>query len=68
MRQILIEAARARNAQKRGADFVRVTLDERVAAGTGPEVDVLAVDAALTRLAALDAVQARLVSCATSAG
>lgn len=61
MRQILIEAARARNAQKRGADFVRVTLDERVAAGTGPEVDVLAVDAALTRLADLDAVQARLV-------
>ena len=61
MRQILIEAARARNARKRGGDFVRVTLDERVAAGTGPEVDVLAVDAALTRLATLDAVQARLV-------
>ena len=61
MRQILIEAARARNARKRGADPIRVTLDERLAADPGPAVDVLAVDAALTRLAALDPVQARLV-------
>src|SRR5215212_12168682 len=33
MRQILIERARARNAQKRGGAQPRVTLDENLAAG-----------------------------------
>ena len=61
MRQILIEAARARAAQKRGGDVDRVTLDEGLVAGDERSVDVLAVDAALDKLAALDAQQARLV-------
>ncbi len=61
MRQILIERARARGAQKRGGDRARVTLDEGVVAGHERSVDLLAVDAALTRLAAIDAQQARLV-------
>ena len=56
MRQILIEAARARAAQKRGGDVDRVTLDEGLVS-----VDVLAVDDALHKLAAFDAEQARLV-------
>lgn len=61
MRQILIEAARARNAQKRGGELARVTLDEGLVADRTRTVDVLAVDDALNRLAAIDAEQARLV-------
>ena len=61
MRQILIEAARARAAQKRGGDADRVTLDEGLVASGERSVDVLAVDAALDKLAAFDAQQARLV-------
>ena len=61
MRQILIERARARNAQKRWGDKARVTLDEALVHGGEPSVDLLALDAALERLAALDPEQARIV-------
>ena len=61
MRQILIEAARARAAQKRGGNVDRVTLDEGLVADQARTVDVLAVDEALHKLAAIDAEQARLV-------
>jgi RNA polymerase sigma factor (TIGR02999 family) len=67
MRQILIERARARGALKRGAAQPRVTFDEALvvggAGGAGGEqsFDILALDAALEKLAALDAEQARLV-------
>ena len=61
MRQILIERARARDAQKRGGGRARVTLDEGLLAGQAQTVDLLAVDAALIRLAGIDARQARLV-------
>lgn len=61
MRQILIEAARARDARKRGGGLARVTLDEGVVGDDARTVDVLEVDRALTRLARIDAGQARLV-------
>jgi RNA polymerase sigma-70 factor (ECF subfamily) len=61
MRQILVERARARHAAKRGGHRERVTLDESALPETPPTVDVLALDAALERLAALDPEQARLV-------
>ena len=61
MRQILIEAARARHARKRGGELARVTLDEGLVADEARTVDVLAVDDALHKLAAIDAQQARLV-------
>ena len=65
MRQILVQRARARNARKRGHDPQRVTLDEsafaEVPATEQAGVDVLALDAALERLAVLDAQQARIV-------
>lgn len=66
MRQILVQRARARHADKRGgAQQERITLDEsvlpdRVNDGTGG-VDVLELDAALEKLAALDPQQARIV-------
>jgi len=61
MRQILIERARARDAQKRGGERQRVTLDEALVRGGERSIDLIALDQALERLAALDAEQARLV-------
>jgi RNA polymerase sigma-70 factor, ECF subfamily len=61
MRQILIERARARGAQKRGGAQPRVTLDEALVAGGETSFDILALDRALENLAALDPEQARLV-------
>ncbi|MDQ3212272.1 MAG: ECF-type sigma factor [Acidobacteriota bacterium] len=61
MRQILIERARARDAKKRGGERQRVTLDEALVRGGEQSIDLIALDQALERLAALDAEQARLV-------
>jgi RNA polymerase sigma factor (TIGR02999 family) len=61
MRQILVEHARARDAAKRGGERRRITLDEAVAAGQPLDVDLLAVDEALERLARRDAQHARIV-------
>jgi RNA polymerase sigma-70 factor (ECF subfamily) len=61
MRQILIERARARGAQKRGGVRARVTLDEALVAGGDRSIDFVALDEALERLAGLDPDQARLV-------
>jgi len=62
MRQILIERARARDALKRGGGQPRVTFDESLpAAANGRSIDFVALDAALERLAALDAEQARII-------
>jgi RNA polymerase sigma factor (TIGR02999 family) len=61
MRQILIERARARGAQKRGGAQPRVTLDEALVAGGDRAIDLVALDEALERLAAIDPEQARLV-------
>ena len=61
MRQILIERARARGAQKRGGAQPRVTFDEGLIAAGAQSVDIVALDDALERLAAIDAEQARLV-------
>jgi len=73
MRQILVQRARARHAEKRGGPNAdRITLDESLiaasaqgaSAGQGRDaggVDVLELDAALERLAALDPQQAKIV-------
>ena len=62
MRQILIERARARDAQKRGGGAPRVTFDEALpVTAPGGHVDLIALDSALERLAALDADHARIV-------
>jgi RNA polymerase sigma factor (TIGR02999 family) len=61
MRQILIERARARGALKRGGAQPRVTFDEALVAGGEQSFDILAIDRALEKLAALDPEQARLV-------
>ncbi|MCU0627143.1 MAG: sigma-70 family RNA polymerase sigma factor [Gemmatimonadaceae bacterium] len=64
MRQVLVDAARARNADKRGGGVHAVTLDPQadLPAGTGETgLDILALDEALARLATIDPQQARLV-------
>jgi RNA polymerase sigma-70 factor, ECF subfamily len=63
MRQILVQRARARKAAKRGGAPHRITLDDRNIdqAHLPADVDVLALDEALSKLAALDAEQARIV-------
>lgn len=54
MRQILIDHARARASAKRGGDQFVIELDEALAADSPPEANLLELDDALNRLAALD--------------
>ncbi|MBS0198499.1 MAG: sigma-70 family RNA polymerase sigma factor [Planctomycetes bacterium] len=65
MRRILIDRARARKTEKRGGGRTRIELSEDAAAMDPSTEDagdqVLALDAALTRLEALDARKARVV-------
>jgi RNA polymerase sigma-70 factor (ECF subfamily) len=62
MRRVLLHHAESRNAQKREGTLQRVTLDEALAAlEDGSSVDLIDLNAALDKLAALDARQARLV-------
>ena len=61
MRRILVDHARAHAAQKRGAGWEHIPLvEERLPSGAG-DVDVVALDDALERLATMDPQQARIV-------
>jgi len=68
MRQILVERARARGAQKRWAGLDRVSLSDALAVNADPEGMLPALDEALERLAAIDAEQARIVELRFFAG
>jgi RNA polymerase sigma factor (TIGR02999 family) len=62
MRQVLVEAARRRQADKRGGDeAVFVTFDESVEGAAEWGEDILALDRALTELARLEPRQAAMV-------
>jgi RNA polymerase sigma-70 factor (ECF subfamily) len=61
MRRILVDHARSRHYQKRGGDAVRVTLDEAVVVAGEPDQDFVALDEALTALAAVDARKSQVV-------
>jgi len=61
MRHILVDHARAHIAGKRGAGAVQVTLVEAQGTSNESQVDILAVDEALTRLAEFDPWQASVV-------
>jgi RNA polymerase sigma factor (TIGR02999 family) len=54
MRRILVDFARARRAQKRGGDAVRVPIDEALDAVPDRSADVIALDDALEALAQFD--------------
>jgi RNA polymerase sigma factor (TIGR02999 family) len=61
MRQILVDAARARRSAKRGGGAVRVTFDEGLLPAREREPDVVMLDAALSALEELDARKSRVV-------
>jgi len=68
MRRILVEHARARNAQKRGDGEVKVSLDDALLVSAADAFAVIDLDRVLFRLAALDARQARVVELRYFAG
>jgi len=61
MRRILVDQARMRAAAKRGGDAVTLVLDEAVALPKSRELDLVALDDALTCLSTLDARQSQIV-------
>jgi RNA polymerase sigma-70 factor (ECF subfamily) len=67
MRRVLVDYARQRGREKRGAGVSVTSLDENAVAPQ-PAVDVVALDEALERLAAVDAQQSRVVELRFFAG
>ena len=61
MRRILVDHARAHAASKRGDGARKVPLEDAELVGGAVDIDLLALDEALTRLAAIDAQQSRVV-------
>ena len=62
MRQLIVDSIRHRTAQKRGGGIAQDELSSDVAVTIGPSAEeVLAIDEALSQLAALDARQAEIV-------
>jgi RNA polymerase sigma factor (TIGR02999 family) len=61
MRHILVDHARNRLAAKRGAGVPRLALDPELAPVPKPGIDLVALDDALSKLAALDTQQGRLI-------
>lgn len=59
MRQILVDYARKHGAGKRGAGVTLISLDDAPACSKPPSADILALDEALEKLAALDPRKAR---------
>jgi RNA polymerase sigma factor (TIGR02999 family) len=68
MRQVLVGAARERLAGKRGGGEIAVTFDERAHAEPVRPAELIALDEALERLAAVDPRAARVVECRYFAG
>jgi RNA polymerase sigma factor (TIGR02999 family) len=68
MRRILVDHARARQADKRAGGLARVTLDEELAAGGELSIDVIALDSALAELEAFDERLVRVVELRYFAG
>ncbi len=68
IRRILIDHARHRTRIKRGGGLARASLSEALSVCAEPEVDMLGLDDALTRLAAIDPQKARVVELRFFAG
>ena len=61
MRHILVDAARARGAHKRGGNAVKVNLDETAMLASAPNRSIIALDEALTAFARVAPRQAKVV-------
>src|SRR5262245_1652192 len=61
MRRILVDHARTKKRAKRGGSAVKVSLADATVAVKGQDLDVVALDEALNRLAEIDEQQSRVV-------
>ena len=61
MRRILVDHARSRQAAKRGGSDIKLPLEEGMIVAEGKDVNLVALDEALERLAAIDPQQSRVV-------
>ncbi len=61
MRQILVDFARAERSRKRGGETVRLALEDARQLSTDQDVDLLALDEALTSLTRINARKGRIV-------
>src|SRR6185503_3090931 len=61
MRRLLVDHARKHNAEKRGQDFQKLSLDENSDRAVERSAELIARDDALKTLAAFDAQKARMV-------
>ena len=68
MRRVLIDHARARGREKRGGGARKVALDDVLAGADARGLDLLALDEALQKLAAMDPRKARIVELRFFAG
>ena len=68
MRQILVERARARGAQKRWGGMNRVSITDSLQLAADPEAMLPALDEAIERLAQIDPEQAKIVELRYFAG
>ena len=61
MRHLLIDHARSRQAEKHGGEALRVSMTAAEGIGLAPDIDLLALDEALERMAAIKPQHARVV-------
>lgn len=61
MRRVLVDVARAERSLKRGGDCERVAFDEALVLTQDQQPDLIALDEALTELAAMDARKSQVV-------
>jgi len=61
MRRILVDHARAHNAEKRGQDFQKLSLDENIDKSVERSSELIALDDALSALAEMDEQKGRIV-------
>ncbi|HYN85645.1 MAG TPA: sigma-70 family RNA polymerase sigma factor [Pyrinomonadaceae bacterium] len=61
MRRILVDHARGQSAEKRGGEFQKLSLDENIDVSGERASDLVALDEALERLAALDPQKSKIV-------
>jgi RNA polymerase sigma factor (TIGR02999 family) len=61
MRRILVDHARGRQSAKRGGRAQRISFDDAMVISNEPEVDLIALDEALNKLAAIDARKSKIV-------
>jgi len=61
MRRVLVDAARARGAHKRGGSVLKVNLDETALLSSAPDRSILALDEALTAFSQVAPRQAKVV-------